>query len=83
MLCINQCHGNQLPVLFPETLQNIITRFFHLISSGSLVQCNDFHSHCLQQSLHFFCGRDNPGSYVVVWGDRVLLCTRALPRLSW
>jgi hypothetical protein len=64
MLCINQQLGSQLQTLFPETLQNIITRFFHLINSVNLVKSEDYCSHCSHQSLHFFCGPDHPGSYV-------------------
>jgi len=45
MLCTNQHLGNQLLILFPETLQNIITRFFHLMNSVSLVKSGDFLSH--------------------------------------
>lgn len=43
---------------------------------------DNFRSHYSHQSYHIFCGPDHPGSYVVVWGERVLLCKRALLRLS-
>lgn len=54
VLCINQQLGSQLLTLFPETLQNIITRFFHLINSVSLVKSEDYCSHCLHQSFTLF-----------------------------